>query len=238
MAVISAMPAPTAVTNPVESTVATSLSSLDHAKVTPPIMVPSEVRATAMSWCVSPISSITGIASTITTASTSGAISSTVTVAGILVTPLVAAVIIAVPAATAVTSPVSSTVATSVSSLIQVNSTSSITMPSSVMAVAMNWNMPPTMIIIEAGLTVTVDTTGSGGGASATLIVTGELEIPSAVARIMAEPAPTAVATPPEVMVTTLVSLLAQVILTSSRTVPPAVRAMAVKVTVSPTINS
>ena len=54
----------------------------------------------------------------------------------------------------------------------------------------------------------------------------------------MAEPAPTAVATPPEVMVTTLVSLLAQVILTSPRTVPPAVRAVAMKVTISPTINS
>ena len=49
MAVISAMPAPTAVISPIESTVATPLSSLDHARVTPPTMVPSEVRATAMS---------------------------------------------------------------------------------------------------------------------------------------------------------------------------------------------
>ncbi|MCY3712441.1 MAG: hypothetical protein OXH02_04060 [Gemmatimonadetes bacterium] len=94
------------------------------------------------------------------------------------------------------------------------------------------------MIIMEAGRTVTVATTGSGGGGSATLIVTGELEIPSAVARTMAEPASTAVATPAEVMVTTLVSLLAQMILTSLRIAPPAVRAVAVKVTISPTINS
>jgi hypothetical protein len=102
----------------------------------------------------------------------------------------------------------------------------------------MNWNMPPTIIIIEAGLTVTVDTTGSGGGGSATLIVTGELDMPSAVPRIIAVPAPTAVATPAEVMATTAVSLLVQVKLTPSRTAPPTVRAVAVKVTVSPTIKS
>ena len=138
MAVISAMPAPTAETSPVESTVATSLSSLDHEKATPPTMVPSEVLATAMSWCVSPISSITGMASTISTLATTGSISATVTVAGMLVTSFPVAVIIAVPAVTAVTNPVSSTVATSVSSLIQVNSTSSITMPSAVVATAVN----------------------------------------------------------------------------------------------------
>ena len=53
-----------------------------------------------------------------------------------------------------------------------------------------------------------------------------------------AVPALTAVATPAEVMVTTPVSLLDHEIETSSRTAPPAVRAVAVKVTISPTINS
>ena len=91
---------------------------------------------------------------------------------------------------------------------------------------------------MEAGVTVTVDTTGSGGGGSATLIVTGELAMPSAVARTAAIPAPTAVATPAEVMVTTAVSLLVHVKLTSPRTAPAAVRAIAMKVTISPTINS
>ena len=138
MAVISAMPIATAVISPVESTVATSVSSLDHSKVTPPIMIPSEVRATAMSWWVSPISSITGIASMIVTVAIAGADSSTVTVAGMLVTPFPVAVIIAIPKPVAVTSPVSSTVATSVSSLIQVNSTSPTSMPSAVVATAVN----------------------------------------------------------------------------------------------------
>ncbi len=238
MAVMSAMPAPTAATSPVESTVATSVSSLDHSKVTPPIMVPSEVRATAMSWRVSPTWSITGMAAMIVTLAITGADSSTVTVAGILDIPFADAVIIAVPAVTAATSPVLSTVATSVSSLVQVNSTSSTAMPSEVNAIAMNWNVPPTSNVIADGLNSTLATTGAGGGGSLTFIVTGELVTPSAAARIEAVPAATAVATPAEVMVTTLVSLLDHEILTSSRAAPPAVRAVAVKVIMAPTIIS
>ena len=234
IAAIFAMPAAIAVISPVESTVATSLSSLDHAKVTPPTMVPSEVLAVAMSWCVSPDSSVNGIASTISTLATSGAISSTVTVAGVLVTSLPVAVIIAVPAATAVTSPVLSTVATPVSSLAQVNVTSATVMPSAVNAIAVNRNVPPTIIIIEAGLTTTRSTTGGG---STTVTLTGSEVTSSTLAVIIAVPAATAVTSPVLSTVATPVSSLAQVNVTSATAMPSEVDAIAVNRNVPPTTN-
>ena len=201
--------------------------------------MPSDLVAFATNCCVAPSSIIASAGLTVTVATTGlgggGSVTESVAVPDML---SAVAVIMASPAPTPVARPSASTVATISSELDHLNSTPGITMPSDVSAFAANCCVSLSSIIASAGLTVTVATTGSGGGGSATLIVTGELVIPSAVARTMAEPAPTAVATPAEVMVTTLVSLLAQVILTSPRTAPPAVRAMAVKVTVSPIINS
>ncbi len=72
------------------------------------------------------------------TLATSGGSSSTMTVAGMLVTSSADAVIMAVPAAIAVTIPVSSTLATPLSSLIHEKVTSGTFMPSEVNAVADN----------------------------------------------------------------------------------------------------
>ncbi len=238
MAVMSAMPAPTALTSPVISTVATSVSSLDHSNFPPPIIVPSEVRATAINWWVSPTTSIrAGISiredmSTIMLATTGGN-SWTLTVTGMLVMPSADAVIIAVPAEIAVTSPVSSIVATSVSSLDHVYVTSVMVIPSEVNAVAINWNVPPTSKVIVDGLTSTRATMGVDGSGSFTVIDTGELVTSSAAARIVAMPVPTAVATPDVLIFTIEVSLLVHVKLTLSRAVPLPVKAIAVNVLMS-----
>ncbi len=239
MAVMSAMPAPTALTSPVISTVATSVSSLDHSNFPPPIIVPSEVRATAINWWVSPTTSIrAGISiredMSTTMLATSGGISWTTTATGMLVMPSADAVIIAVPAAIAVTSPVSSIVATSVSSLDHVYVTSDMVIPSEVNAVAINWNVPPTSKVIVDGLTSTRATMGVDGSGSFTVTVTGELVIPSAAALIIDVPAPTAVATPDVPIFTTEVSLLVHVKPTLSRSDPPRASAVAVNVSISP----
>ena len=235
-----ASPAPTPVASPFSSTVATISSELDHVNDTSATAMPSAVAAIASNCCVAPasITASSGPTVTVDTTGSGGGGSVTVSVA-VPETPSAVAVIMASPAPTPVASPFSSTVATISSELDHVNDTSATAMPSAVAAIASNCCVAPASIAASSGLTVTVDTTGSGGGGgSATLIVTGELAIPSAVARTEVVPAPTAVATPAEVMVTTLVSLLDQVKLTSPRTAPPAVRAVAVKVIISPIVNA
>ena len=239
VAVIMAVPAATAVTSPVSSTVATSVSSLIQVKSTSSTTMLSIVMATAVNRNMPSTMIIIEGGLTVTMATTGSGGGGSVTVSVAVPDTLSAvAVIIASPAPTPVAKPSASTEATISSELDHVNSASGISVPSDVSAFAANCCVASVSIIASDGLTVTLATTGSGGGGSATLIVTGELVMPSAVARTIAVPALTAVATPAEVMDTTLVSLLAQVKLTSPRTAPPAVRAVAMKVTVSPTINS
>ena len=67
------------------------------------------------------------------------------------------------------------------------------------------------------------------------MIDTGELVTPPVAAVIVAVPAPMAVARPDALMLTTVSSLLDQVKVTSSRSDPPAVNAVAVNVLCSPT---
>ncbi len=108
--------------------------------------------------------------------------------------------------------------------------------PSEVRATASNCFVSPVSIDAMGGLTITLDTIGGGGVGSLTVIVTGELVTPPVAAEIVAIPAPAAVAKPDDaLMLTTALLLLVQVKLTSSRTEPPAVSAVAVNVFVSPT---
>jgi len=239
VAVIVASPAPTPVASPFASTVATMSSELDHVISTSDIAVPSSVTAMASNCCVSPASIVASNGLTVTVAITGGSGGGSITVRVAMPDTLSAvAVIMTSPGPTPVARPFSSTVATMSSELDHANSTSVIAVPSDVAAMASNCCVLLPSIVASKGLTVTVATIGSGGGGSATFIVTGELVTPPAAARIVAVPAATAEATPADVMVTTLVSLLDHEILTSSRTAPPAVRAVAVKVFVSPTIIS
>ena len=168
-----------------------------------------------------------GLTVTVDTTGSGGGGSATVSVA-VPDTLSAVALIIVSPAPTPVARPSESTVATISSELDHVNSTSGISVPSDVDAFAANCFVPPTSIVSSGGLTVTPATTGSGGGGSVTLIVTGALDMLLPVARTVAVPAATAVATPLLLMVTTAVLLLDHVKLTPLITVPSEALAVAV----------
>ena len=228
-AVIATVPAPTPVARPEASIVAIVVSLLVQVKVTLGTVVPSEVRAVASNCCVSP-TSIDAMGGLTVTLDTIGGGSLTVIDTGELVTPPVAAEIVAVPALTAVARP-DALMLTTVSSLLdQVKATGARSDPPAVTAVAVNVLVSPTYICwADDGLTVILAT-----GACVTVIVTGGLDTPFPVARIVAVPALTAVATPLALIVTTLVLLLDHVKLTPLTADPSEDRADAVKRCVPP----
>ena len=141
-------------------TVATEVLLLDQAKVLPIITVPSDSRALAVNRCVSPSSIEVDVGDTVTRFTTGGG-SVTVSIAVPDMLSAVA-VIITSPAPTPVAKPFSSTMATMSSELDQVNSTSSTDSPSAVAAMASNCCVSPSSIVVSAGLTATVATTGGG----------------------------------------------------------------------------
>ena len=97
-------------------------------------------------------------------------------------------------------------VATEVLLLVQAKVLPDIIVLSEVWAVALNWWVPPSSIVTDDGLTVTLATTG-GGSVTVNVAVP---DLPSTFAVIVVEPASTPVANPDELMVATEVLLLVQ----------------------------
>lgn len=152
VAVIVAAPPPTAVTSPTESTVATSVSALDHDTVTSSIgrLIWSRTSAASRIFWPTPVNAIvSGV-----TARVVGARGATASAAA-PTTPDDVAVISASPAANAVTRPSPSTMATSVSLDAHVNSAPATAWPFASDASAESRRVSATTSVSAAGVTAT-----------------------------------------------------------------------------------
>jgi hypothetical protein len=132
VAVMLAVPAPTAVTTPVLFTVATAALSDPQDTSRPVTITPFASLVVAVAWVVPPATTLEAASTTVTLA-TGGTV--TVTVANPLC-PSLPATMLAVPAATAVTRPVGDTVATAVLSDDQVMARPVRTVPPASLGVA------------------------------------------------------------------------------------------------------
>jgi hypothetical protein len=187
VAVITAVPAATAVTMPVDETLA-SVGSLDDQVTTRPVRTfPLMSLVVAVNWCVKPTVSVADVGLTVTVAT------GTVTVIeAVPVLPSLVAVIVVLPPPTAVTNPFASTVATD--GLLEVHVTirpvRMLLFASLSVAVSCCVEVIPSARVAEAGLTVTV-ATGMG-----LTVITGveALGADSLVAVMIAVPTPAAVA--------------------------------------------
>src|SRR5881628_2579995 len=187
VAVISAAPFPTAVARPPASTVATSPSDDVHVNDWPGTTLPFASLATALNCCVSPSTSSVADAGVTTTDVTA---CSTDSVA-VPDTPPVVAVMVVTPFASAVARPVAaSTVATAGDEDVQLKICPAMVFPFASFAVALNCcGRPSASSVTAAGLTSTRTTTWE----TLRIAVPGT---PAVVAVIVANPFPSAVATP------------------------------------------
>jgi len=126
VAVIVAVPAPTAVTRPDAETVATAASDMVHVTVASLIVAPFWSLTVAVSCCVDPADENERLVAD--SVIDVGTITMTVTVAVALTEPDVA-VIVAVPSPTDVTAPDAETVATAASDVVHVTGASLIVAP-------------------------------------------------------------------------------------------------------------
>ena len=165
VAVIIAEPAATAVTSPLEFTVATA-GVLDAQVTVRPVSVlpPASLRAAA-SCRVLPTKRLVLVGLTTTDATDAGVVAVTVRAAAPVTPPLVA-VIVAVPAATAVASPLPLIVAMVLSLDAHVTGCPVSTFPAESLSDAVNWAAPPAATLADAGLKVTDATAALGGLAS------------------------------------------------------------------------
>jgi len=192
VAVTLVVPAPTAVTRPLELTDAMLLLALDHETTRPVRMLLLTSRVVADSLTVSPTWSDGAAGKTDTDATGIGADGLTV-IADCPVFPSLVAVIVALPAATAVTKPDAEIVA--MTELLELQVT---VRPVSVLlfasrVVADNWTVPPIARVAVAGAT---DTDATGIGAGALTVIADCAVLPSLAAVICADPAAIAVARP------------------------------------------
>ena len=156
-------------------------------------------------------SSIEGDAGETTTRSTGGGGGSVTVNFTALDTPSTSAVIAVIPVFFAVASPDVLMVATDVLLLVQVKVLPGIFMLSASKAEAENCCVSPSSIDTADGPTVTVATSGSGGGVGSVTVIFTALDMPSTSAVIAVVPAFFAVASPDVLMVATDVLLLVQV---------------------------
>src|SRR5262249_19336045 len=142
VAVIDAVPAPTAVTNPLPFTVATAAFELAHVIPRPVNTVPLASFVVAVPCVVCPTVRLDAFNATVTVATGTGGGALTVT-AAVPVFPSLIAVIVAEPGATAVTRPLELTVAIPAALVdhVTVRPVSGTLFASNV--VAPNWNVPP-----------------------------------------------------------------------------------------------
>jgi hypothetical protein len=196
VAVITALPAATAVTNPVDETLARVGSLDDHVTTRPVSALPLRSWGVAVNWCVKPTVSVAdeGLTATVATG--------TVTVIeAVPVLVSLVAVIVVLPPPIAVTRPLASTVATD--RLLEVHVTVRpvriLLLASFSVAVSCCVEVIPSAKVAEAGVTVTVAT-----GIGLTVITGVEaLGADSLAAVMIAVPTPAAVAVivaPPDVL--------------------------------------
>jgi hypothetical protein len=211
VAVIVAEPAATPVTTPLAFTVAAAELFVDQVTVWPVMVLPFWSLTVAVSVVLAPawIETEGGETVTVVTTGVGGGTAVTV-IAAVPDFPELVAVIVADPAATPDTTPLALTVAAAVLLLDQVTVCPVITLPFWSFTVACRDVVLPATTEADVGETVTVVTTGAGGGVLVTVIaaVPDLLEL---VAVIIAEPAATPLTTPLAFTVATPVLLLDQV---------------------------
>ena len=223
LAVIVALPLPSAVTRPPEDTVATVVSSLSHA-----------MSASDMVW---PLASL-AVALSRTVASRDRSVvdeglTEILDTRWLTVTDAVPdlppdlAVIVALPLPSAVTRPPEDTVATVVSSLSHAMSASDMVWPLASLAVALSRTVASRdRSVVDEGLTEILDTRW--------LTVTDAVpDLPPDLAVIVALPLPSAVTRPPEDTVATVVSSLSHAMSVSDMVWPLASLAVALSRTVA-----
>src|ERR1041384_3775229 len=201
VAVIVTEPTATPVTRPVALTVAIAVLLLAHVTTRPVKVLPAESLVTAESCCV-PVTTTVAVAGLTVTVATGA----TVTVmAAVPFLPSLVAVIVAEPATLPVTRPVELTVATAVLLLAQVTTRPVSVLPAESFVTTDSCCVLPTLMLADAGLTVTVAT-----GTGVTVVAAVPL-LPALVAVIVAEPTATAVTRPLLFTVAIAVLLLDQV---------------------------
>src|SRR5213076_630947 len=188
VAVIVAEPATTPLTSPLELTVATELSLLDHVIVRPVSALPLASFGVAVSWSVLPTGTLPDAGLTVTEATGT----CTTVMADVPLCPSLVAVIVTVPATLPVTSPLELTVATVVLPLTQVTVRPVSGVPFASFGVAVSWTVLPSFTEADAGVTVTEAT-----GTFETVTLAVPL-CPSLVAVIVAVPATLPVTSPLE----------------------------------------
>ena len=210
VAVIVAVPLPSAVTNPAESTGATCGSLLAHVTTSSGIGRPIWSRTSAVSRTVSPSASnttVSGVTATVVGAGT------TTTSCARPVTPDEVAETSTSPTATPATNPVPSTTATVVSLDAHENPAPATPWPFASLASATRRSVSPNTSVSAAGVTSTVLTRWA-------TVTVALPEADPAVAVIVAVPFPAAVTRPDPFTVATAVLLLAQVTVTPPMTCP------------------
>jgi hypothetical protein len=187
VAVIVAVPGPTAVTSPLGLTVATD-AALDVQVVGPrPVSaVPAASRGVASSCCVAPTAIVAGVGVTATLATGAGGGAVTV-IAAFPLTPSAVALIVAVPGLMAVTTPAAVTVATFGALDCQVKVRPCRSAPDASYARAASVSLAPATSERVAGVTSTRVVVGVGWGGAVTAIVTLP-STPAASAVTRAEP--------------------------------------------------
>jgi len=204
VAVIVALPAAIAVTRPLELTEAMPEFALDQVTTRPVSTLLFASRVVAESWTVVPVWRL-GAAGETDTAATGGGLT---VIDAVAVCPSLAAVMDTVPAATALTSPELETVAMLLFAEFQPTTRPVSTLPFASRVVADSCTVPPICRVELAGDT---DTDATGIGAGALTPKGAELVLPSLVALIVVVPAPTAVMSPVDCTVATVVLELAHV---------------------------
>src|SRR5438034_676583 len=188
VAVIVAAPVATAVTRPLEPTVATAPVELVHTTPRPVSGLPFASFGVAVSWTVPPGCRPTAAGVTATDA-TGAAVT---LISAVPLWPSLVAVIVAEPAATLVTSPLAFTVATAGVLLAHVTTRPDSGLPLTSLGVAASCTVWPACIVADPGVTPT-DATGTGAGLT---VITAAPLFPSDAAVIVAEPGATPVTSP------------------------------------------
>jgi hypothetical protein len=237
LAVIVAVPAATAVTTPLDETVATDAALELHVTVCPETGLPFPSTGVAVSACVPPTVSVAELGETFTLATVGGGGAGTVIVAVAVLPPLVA-VMVAVPEPTAVTTaldaPLDETVATEPLLVLQATVWPLNGFPEASFTVAVRFVVAPMLTVADDGDTLTDATVGAGGGGAVTTICDVPL-FPSLVAVMVALPAPTAVTSPADDTVATPLLLDDQEIWRPASAFRLASSGVAVNATVAPT---
>lgn len=227
VAMMFAVPTPTAVTAPLAVTVATFVLEVDQVTVRPFNTTPSASRVIAVACVVPPVCSDVAPSAAVTVATGAGGGAFTVTDA-VPLRPSLVAVIVAVPGDAPVTTPLADTVATD--AFDDVNST---TRPVSVLPAASRTSA--TACVVAPTISVDApsesDTLATGAGDTVTPTVAA---VPSLMAVIVAVPTRPPVTTPAAETDATAASLLVNVTVRSVSAAPLRPRGTALMVAVAP----